>query len=182
MTRVWTYNLDWRPDRNSKRSPYTVMKAQKGSAGNLGAIRGWVVNATLRPLYSQEQSGTHWYRGLGDRKSTFAKIHNPIRPKCRRFNIQLLATVYRSAMVVICGRLRQSLLLIMKQDSLRIWTKYGLKHTAECSMHLQDYSFPPYLTYYYILPLFAYQCTANFNRRWDFPHSSTGQKHLLERV
>ena len=73
VTRVWTYNLDWRPDRNSKRSPYTVMKAQKGSAGKLGARWGWVVNATPRPLYSQEQSGTHWYRGLGDRKKYFCQ-------------------------------------------------------------------------------------------------------------
>jgi len=31
-------------------------------------------------------------------------------------NIQVLAIVYRSQVVVICGRLRQSLLLIMKQE------------------------------------------------------------------
>jgi len=79
------------------------MKARKGSAGKLGARRGWVVNATPRLLYSQKQYGTYWYMGLGDRKNTFAKIHNPIRPKCMRFNIQLLAIVYRSQVVVICG-------------------------------------------------------------------------------
>jgi len=84
------------------------MKARKGSAGNLGARRGWVVDATPRLLYSQEQSGTHWYMGLVDRKSTFAQIHNPIRSKCMRFNMQLLAIVYRTQVVVICGRLRQS--------------------------------------------------------------------------
>jgi len=42
VTRVWTY-FAWRPDRNSKRSTYTVMKVRKGSAGNL---RGW---STPRP-------------------------------------------------------------------------------------------------------------------------------------
>jgi len=96
VTRVWTYNLDWRPDRN-RRSPYTVMKSQKGSAGNLGARLRWVVNATPRLLYSQEQSGTHWYRGLGDRKGTFTKIHNPIRPQCMRliFNFWLSCTDHK---------------------------------------------------------------------------------------
>jgi hypothetical protein len=54
VTRAWTYNLDWRPDRNSKRLPYTVTKAQKGCAGKLGARWEWVVNAMPRPLYSQE--------------------------------------------------------------------------------------------------------------------------------
>jgi len=127
VTHVWTYNLYWRPDRNSKSSSYTVTKAQKRSAGNLGAGRGWVVNATPPPLYSQEQSGTLWYRGLGDRKSTFAKIHNPTRPKCRRFDIQLLAIVYRSQKVVICGRLWQSLLLIMKQEDVKDMKQIRIK-------------------------------------------------------
>jgi hypothetical protein len=104
------------------------MKAQEGCAGNLGARRGWVVNnATPRPLYAQEQSGTHWYRGLSDRKSTSDKIHNSIRPKCRSFNIQLLAIVYRSQIVVICGKLRQSLLLIVKQEVVKDMNKIRIK-------------------------------------------------------
>jgi hypothetical protein len=42
---------------------FTLEQARMAHKGIRGARRGWVVNATPRPIYSQERPGTHCIGG-----------------------------------------------------------------------------------------------------------------------